>query len=254
VDGLAEKKVVNVQFPYYYPSQPPAGPTDSLMKTWKSEHDPLLDQALVLVKAAIDDGAKPPLTERSSSARGHPLRPRLAAEIAVEKTTRIEQDLLVEDTLSLIEHVTDGEAEATGLARGAERLKVADAISRMASDLDTLRNRVASFKEAQQKFQREREAYCAMTLANVRAAQWTPSPTADRAGADEAKNIQSLHPHDQAPTVIDAVATARPDQTAKLSAKRAGEPEHTGPSDHDSISRALAAIDRALSKASNGRS
>jgi hypothetical protein len=253
VDGLAEKKVVNVQLPYYYPSQPPAGPTDSLMKTWKSEHDPLLDQALVLVKAAIDDGAKPPLTERSSSARGHPLRPRLAAEIAVEKTTRIEQDLLVDDTLSLIEHVAHDEAEATGSAREAEGLKVADAISRMTSDLDTLRNRVASFKETQQKFQREREAYCAMTMTN---AQWTPAgnPRAEGDGMDAAIDSQRTHLRDQTSTDIDAVATARPDQTEKLSAKPAGEPEHTGPSDHDSISHALAAIDRALSKASdNGR-
>jgi hypothetical protein len=71
---------------------------------------------------------------------------------------------------------------------------------------------------------------------------------------DAAKDSQRTHLRDQTSTDIDAVATARPDQTEKLSAKPAGEPEHTGPSDHDSISHALAAIDRALSKASdNGR-
>jgi hypothetical protein len=149
------------------------------MKTWKSERDLLLDQTLALVKAAIDDEAKPrlPSTESSSAARGHSLRPMLSAEIAVEKTTQIHRDLLVEDTLSLIEHVADGEAKETGLAREAERLKVADAISRMASDLDTLRNRVASFKEAQQRFHREREEYSTTTMAKARATQWhSPKP------------------------------------------------------------------------------
>ena len=119
------------------------------MKTWKSEHDLLLDQTLALVKAAIDDEAKAlwPLTESSSA---------VSAEIAVEKTTQIDQDLLVGNTLSLIEHVADGEPRATGLA---QRLKVVGEISRMSSDLDTLRKRVARFKEAQQRFQREREEY-----------------------------------------------------------------------------------------------
>jgi hypothetical protein len=130
------------------------------MKTWKSEHDLLLDQTLALVKAAIDDEAKAfwPLTD---AARGHSPRPMVSAEIAVEKTTQIDQDLLVGKTLSLIEHVADGEPRATGLA---QRLKVVGEISRMSSDLDTLRKRVASFKEAQQRFLREREEYCAITM------------------------------------------------------------------------------------------
>jgi hypothetical protein len=128
------------------------------MKTWKSEHDLLLDQTLALVKAAVDDEAKAfwPLTESSSEAQGHSLRPILSAKIAVEKTTQIDHDLLVENTLSLIEHVADGEPKASGLA---QRLKVVEEISHMASDLDTLRKRVASFKEAQQRLQREREEY-----------------------------------------------------------------------------------------------
>jgi hypothetical protein len=172
MDG--QKRVVSVRSPYYYPLPDCWFQRIHRMKTWKSEHDLLLDQTLALVNAAIDDEAKAfwPLTESSSEARGHSLRPILGAEIAVEKTTQTDQDLLVENTLSLIEHVADGEPKATGLA---QRLKVVDEISRMSSDLNTLRKRVASFKEAQQRFQREREEYLRDHHGkSPRPTQWNP--------------------------------------------------------------------------------
>jgi phage shock protein A len=71
----------------------------------------------------------------------------------------LERDLLVEHTLSMIERVADG--NEYGPAREVERRTVADEIRRMALELDTLRQWVASFKETQQRFQREREKYCA---------------------------------------------------------------------------------------------
>jgi hypothetical protein len=65
--------------------------------------------------------------------------------------------------------------------------------------------------------------------------------------------VAETHPRDQMLTAIAAVRKQRADQAAKLSAKPAREPEHTGSSDPDSISHALAAIDRALSKASDSQ-
>ena len=130
------------------------------MKTGKSERDLLLDQTLALVKAAIDHDAV------SSRAR---LNPMLSNEIAAEKIARKEQDPLVEDILSLIEHVST--PKANGTAWEAERLKITDDISRMASELNTLRSRVNDFKETQQRLHREREEYSATTMAKARGTQ-----------------------------------------------------------------------------------
>ena len=123
------------------------------MQTWKSEQDLLVDQTLALLKAAMAHQANPPLPlaqpagaiEKSLS---------IPAEI-VDENAR-ERDPLVEHTLSMIERVAD--ASENGSAREVERRTVADEISRMALELDRLRQRVASFKETQQRFQREREA------------------------------------------------------------------------------------------------
>jgi hypothetical protein len=115
------------------------------MKTGKSERDLLLDQTLALVKAAIDHDAV------SSSAARARLNPMLSNELAAEKIARTERDPLVEDVLSLIEHVSH-EAPANGTAWEAERLKITDDISRMATELNTLRSRVNDFKETQQRY------------------------------------------------------------------------------------------------------
>ena len=72
-----------------------------------------------------------------------------------------ERDPLAEHTLSMIERVADG--SENGSAREVERRTVADEISRLALELDGLRQRVASFKETQQRFQRERESYPSRT-------------------------------------------------------------------------------------------
>ena len=119
------------------------------MKTGKSERDLLLDQTLALVKAAIDHDAV------SSRAR---LNPMLSNEIAAEKIARTERDPLVQDILSLIAHVSHEAPKANGTAWEAERLKITDDISRMASELNTLRSRVNDFKETQQRLHRERDS------------------------------------------------------------------------------------------------
>jgi hypothetical protein len=153
--------------------------TDSKMKTWKSEHDLLLDQTLALVKAAIDHDARAllPSASYSSAAQERSLRPMLSDEILVEKTARMEQNPLVDDILSLIEHVSHGATKAIRIAWEAERLKVNDDIGRMASDLDTLRRQVNDFKETQQRFRREREEDAATTTAKAWATQWkSPKP------------------------------------------------------------------------------
>lgn len=98
----------------------------------------------------------------------------LSDEILVEKTTRMEQNPLVDDILSLIEHVSHGATKAIRIAWEAERLKVNDDIGRMASDLDTLRRQVNDFKETQQRFRREREEDAATTTAKAWATQWKP--------------------------------------------------------------------------------
>jgi hypothetical protein len=121
------------------------------MKTGKSEGDLLLDQALALVKAAIDHDAVSFSTARAR------LNPMLSNEIAAEKIARTERDPLVENMLSLIEHVSHEAPKANGTAWEAERLKITDDISRMASELNTLRSRVNDFKETQQRLHRERE-------------------------------------------------------------------------------------------------
>src|SRR3984957_17404172 len=121
------------------------------MKTGKSERDLLLDQTLALVKAAIDHDAV-----SSSTARAR-LNPMLSNEIAAEKIARKERDPLVEDILSLIEHVSHEAPKATGTTWEAERLKITDDISRMTAELNTLRTRVNDFKETQQRLNRERE-------------------------------------------------------------------------------------------------
>jgi hypothetical protein len=122
------------------------------MNAWKSGRDLLLDQTLALVKAAIDHDAV-----SSSTARAR-LNPMLSNEIAAEKIARTERDPLVEDILSLIEHVCRGAPKANGTAWEAERLKITDDISRMASELNTLRSRVNDFKETQQRLHRERDS------------------------------------------------------------------------------------------------
>jgi hypothetical protein len=62
------------------------------------------------------------------------------------------------------------------------------------------------------------------------------------------------HPRDQMLSAIDAVRRQRPDSTAKPSSKLAAELEEPSEIDPTSDADALAAIDRALSKASyNGR-
>jgi hypothetical protein len=142
----ARKTVASLQFLYYYPT-PEFWLQEFAMKTRKSECDLLLDQTLALVKAAIDHDAV------SSRAR---LNPMLSNEIAAEKIARKEQDPLVEDILSLIEHVST--PKANGTAWEAERLKITDDISRMASELNTLRSRVNDFKETQQRLHRERDS------------------------------------------------------------------------------------------------
>jgi hypothetical protein len=129
------------------------------MKTGKSERDLLLDQTLALVKAVIDQDAS------SSTARAHQ-NPMLSNEIAVEKLARKEQDPLVEDILSLIEHVTHEAPKATGTTWEAERLKITDDISRMTAELNTLRSRVNDFKETQQRLHRERHAPTTETKAH----------------------------------------------------------------------------------------
>jgi hypothetical protein len=121
------------------------------MKTGKSERDLLLDQTLALVKAAVDQDAS------SSTARAR-LNPMLSNEIAAERIARKEQDPLVENILSLIEHVSHEAPKATGTTWEAERLKITDDISRMTAELNTLRSRVNDFKETQQRLQRERDA------------------------------------------------------------------------------------------------
>jgi hypothetical protein len=140
------------------------------MKTWKSEQELLVDQTLDLLKAAIDDEAKLrlPLAEPSSAA---PIgsKTMLNAEIAVDRTNQMEHDPLVEDILSFIEHVAVGEPKATEPTLDPERQNIEphDEISRMTLELDALRKRVTSFKEAQQRFLRDREKYCAATAPNA---------------------------------------------------------------------------------------
>jgi hypothetical protein len=136
------------------------------MKTGKSEPDLLLDQTLALAQAAIDHDAV-----SSGTARAR-LNPTLSNETAAEKIARTERDPLVEDTLSLIEHVSHEAPKANGRAREAERLKFTDDINRMASELKTLRSRVNDFKETQQRLHREREEYFMTTKAKVRGTQW----------------------------------------------------------------------------------
>ena len=141
------------------------------MKTGKSERDLLVDQTLALVKAAIDHDS-----ESSSTARAR-LNPMLSNEIAAEKIARKEQDPLVEDILSLIEHVSHEAPKATGTTWEAERLKITDDISRMTAELNTLRSRVNDFKETQQRLHREREEYFTTTMAKARGTQWnSPKP------------------------------------------------------------------------------
>jgi hypothetical protein len=136
-----------------------AGLNGFTMKTWTSQQDLLLNRTLELVKAAIPHDARPLLL---SETRERSLRPMLGDEIVAEKTIQIERDSLVEDILSLIEHVSQDDSKANATTWQAERLKVTDEISRMASDLDTLRRQVNDFKETQRKFHREREE-CPMT-------------------------------------------------------------------------------------------
>jgi hypothetical protein len=157
----ARKTVASLQFLYYYPS-PDFWSKEFAMKTGKSERDLLLDQTLALVKAAIGHDAV-----SSSTARAR-LNPRLGNEIAAEKIARTERDPLVEDILSLIEHVSHEAHKANGTAWEAERLKITDDISRMASELNTLRSRVNDFKETQQRLHREREEYSTTTMTKAR--------------------------------------------------------------------------------------
>jgi hypothetical protein len=135
------------------------------MKTGKSERDLLLDQTLALVKAAIDHDA---VSSSTARARQNPM---LRNEFAAEKIARKEQDPLVEDILSLIEHVSHEAPKATGTTWEAERLKITDDISRMTAELNTLRSRVNDFKETQQRLHREREEYFTTTMAKARETQ-----------------------------------------------------------------------------------
>jgi hypothetical protein len=140
------------------------------MKTAKSERDLLLEETLALVRAAIDHDAV------SSSARAR-LNPMLSNEIAAQKIARTERDPLVEDILSLIEHVSHEAPKANGTTWEAERLKITDDISRMTVELDTLRSRVNDFKETQQRLHREREEYFTTTMAKARGTPWnSPKP------------------------------------------------------------------------------
>jgi hypothetical protein len=129
-----------------------SGSKEYAMKMGKSERDLLLDQTLALVKAAIDHDS---VSSSTARARQNPI---LSNEIAAEKIARKEQDPLVEDILSLIEHVSHEAPKATGTTWEAERLKITDDISRMTAELNTLRSRVNDFKETQQRLHRERDA------------------------------------------------------------------------------------------------
>jgi hypothetical protein len=129
-----------------------SGSKEYAMKIGKSERDLLLDQTLALVKAAIDHDS---VSSSTARARQNPI---LSNEIAAEKIARKEQDPLVEDILSLIEHVSHEAPKATGTTWEAERLKITDDISRMTAELNTLRSRVNDFKETQQRLHRERDA------------------------------------------------------------------------------------------------
>jgi hypothetical protein len=155
------------------------------MKTWKSKQDLLVDQTLALLKAAIDDESKPslPLTEPSSAASIGSLKTMSDAEIAVDRTNQMEHDPLVEDILSLIEHVAVSEPKANEPTLGPERQNIEpdDEITRMTLELDALRKRVTSFKEAQQRFLRDREK-SATTAPNADGAAHLVPPFVGRIG------------------------------------------------------------------------
>jgi hypothetical protein len=111
-----------------------------MMKTRKSEQDLLLDQTLALLKAAIADQAKSHLSLAESSGAFEESFPQnIPTEIIAEKALSMEHDSLIERTLSIIEHVADGEAKESGSAREAKHPEVVDEIGRMALDLDTLK-------------------------------------------------------------------------------------------------------------------
>jgi hypothetical protein len=113
----------------YYCAFLTAGSNGFTMTAWKSQQDLLLNRTLALVKAVIDHDARPLLP---GGIRGRSLRPMHGDEITVENTIRKERDPLVEDMLSLIEHVSQGESKANSTTWEAERLRVTDEISRMA--------------------------------------------------------------------------------------------------------------------------
>jgi hypothetical protein len=140
-----------LQFLHYCPSEA-SGSKEFAMKTGKSARDLLVDQTSALVKAAIDHDVG-----SSSTARVRP-NPTLGNEIAAEKIGRTERGPLVEDILSLIVRVSCNASNADGTGWEGERLKIADDIDRMATELNTLRGQVNDFKERQQRLRQERDA------------------------------------------------------------------------------------------------
>jgi hypothetical protein len=100
-------------------------------------------------------------------------------------------DLLVEETMAFVRTVGNDASRKTYFPQtGAPReeqgipghpepqLPMAAEVPtpkyRLDGERDVIQRRVADFKANQRKFQKDREEYCARTMANARATRWTP--------------------------------------------------------------------------------
>jgi len=88
------------------------------------------------------------------------------------ETARDEEDgSLIVEKMAIAQTIPDAERETESLNQSTNQ-------SGQETWLDmeraNMRNRVAAFKETQQRFQRERQEYCEATMAAVRTNKWKP--------------------------------------------------------------------------------
>jgi hypothetical protein len=137
--------------------------------------DRLIDRTLALLQNAMTGEPPkttvPPVQFTRAAEETNPTSPS-EPPVYEERTAS-----LIDHALSLVENIAVAEpkpVEAALLSSQQPVVKQPSPKERLDMERADIRKRVATFKANQQRFQREREEYYAMTMAKARATQWTP--------------------------------------------------------------------------------
>jgi hypothetical protein len=155
---------------------PQEGPVGVAMVEKRTDaQDRLIDQTLAFLQNAMtDELPKTPVPPVQFTRAAEETNPTPPSEPPVHEERMTS---LIDHALSLVENIAVAEPKTVEAALVASQQPVVEQLSpkeRLDMERADIRKRVATFKANQQRFQRYREEYYAMTMAKARATQWTP--------------------------------------------------------------------------------